>query len=128
MQYPKIGRYWGGHGGIYAGITAGKNHDSHLILAPEISRRDVIWREAVAIACAHSDDGKNDFRLPYLAEAALLYANLKHYFEDMWYWTADFYPPDNNCAWVQTFGYGRQADARLTDACRVCAVRIEPCE
>ena len=124
---PRIGRYWDGHGGIYAGILGMPDADYHLILG-EQTKRDVIWALAADWALTVHADELNDFRLPTRKEAALLYANLQDHFEDRWFWTGEPYPPDSKCAWVQTFGYGRQADARLTDACRACAVRIERCE
>lgn len=125
---PRVGRYWDGHGGIYAGITPGKDCDYHLILSLEDMKRDVIWENALVWARAARADGHSDFDLPDLKQAALLYANLKECFDPVWYWSRDPYPPDlKACAWVQTFGYGRQADARITDACRARAVRVEPC-
>lgn len=124
---PRIGRYWDGHGGIYAGITRGEDADYHLILGVTQTARDVIWKDAYAWSKMQSADGHTEFWLPNRRQAALLYANLHDMFEDLWYWTCELYPPDEKCAWVQTFGYGRQADARLTDACRACAVRIELC-
>lgn len=122
----RIGRYWEGHGGIYAGIIGGGDKgDFHLIESVEEVRRDVTWNDARDWAHSVLADGFNDFRLPHRDEAALLYANLKNQHEDLWYWCDDVYPADDRCAWVQTFGYGRQADARKTDACRARAVRIE---
>jgi len=117
MIQPKVGETW--RGGIYAGIT---RNNEHLVLQyPHASRRDMTFiNGGMSI--------ESGWRLPTRAEAALLYANLQEWFEDMWYWTSDEYPADNRCHWVQTFGYGRQADARDTDACRVCAVKTFPVE
>lgn len=120
----RIGRYWDGQGGIFAGITPKADGDYCLIRGNLAQQRDVIWREAREQADAFQADGHFDFRLPTREEAALLYANLRGEFEDKWYWTGDTYHADPKCAWVQTFGYGRQADARMTDACRVVAVRV----
>lgn len=124
---PRIGRYWDGEGGIFAGIARGKAFDYNVILSLEDGNRDVIWTAANEWATRIELDGHCDFRLFNPPEGALLYANLKDFFEDRWYWTDTLYPADNLCAWVQTFGYGRQADARLTDACRARAIRTFPC-
>lgn len=121
---PRIGRYWEGHGGIYAGITATREGDFHLILG-EQTKRDMPWQLGSDWAKAYTADGHLDFGLPTRKEAALLYANLQSQFPDLWFWTCEPYPADPECAWVQTFGYGRQADARRFDACRACAVRTE---
>ncbi len=123
---PRIGRYWDGMGGIFAGMIRHDFNDCYLILSEDDLKRDMTYRVAVEWANKVHSDGRNDFRLPMPNEAALLYANLKDKFEDLWYWTCEPYHADKTCAWVQTFGYGRQADARMTDACRARAVRIEP--
>lgn len=124
IKPPKIGRYWDGMGGLYAGVLRG---DFHLILAEVDTKRDVIWQKAQSWAGSLIIDKWHDFRLPSRMEAALLYANLQDKCEDRWTWTGDDYSADKTCAWVQTFGYGRQADARKTDACRARAVRAFPC-
>lgn len=124
----RIGRYIEGKGGIYAGIVVGTEFDSHVYVAVEQTKRDVIWFAAKEWAQGLAVGGLSDFFLPTIQQGALLYANLKPNFEDRWYWLRELYHADKNCAWVQTFGYGRQADARLTDACRACAVRTERCE
>ena len=124
----RIGRYAEGKGGIYAGVVRMEDGDYHLFVAEVGTKRDVIWKNAMAWAQGVSIDGHSDFALPTRKQAALLYANLQDGFEDRWWWTSELYPPDEKCAWVQTMGYGRQADARLTDACRACAVRVERVE
>ncbi len=124
----RIGRYAEGKGGIYAGIVIGVYFDSHVFLSPMQSQRDIIFVDAIDFAATTRMDDHADFRLPNVREGALLYANLQSHFADLWYWLGDLYHADKNCAWVQTFGYGRQADARLTDACRACAVRTERVE
>ena len=121
---PRIGELWEGHGGIYAGIVRG---DFHLILKDAKKITDLPYAQAVEWATKIHDKFK-DWRLPTRQEAALLYANLQDQFENAWYWTGDQYPPDDACMWVQTFGYGRQADLRKTDGARTCAIRTEPCE
>ena len=122
---PRIGEQW--HGGIYAGIVRGDKCDNHLILREAMKSTDLPFEESFEWALKHAK-GFHDWRLPTRREAALLYTNLQDRFEDKWYWTLEPYPPDKECMWVQTFGYGRQADIRKTDGCRTCAVRIEPCE
>ncbi len=124
----RIGRYAEGKGGIYAGIIVGTEFDSHVYLYPQLTQRDLIWTKASKWANETISDGHQDFNLPTCRQGALLFANLKDRFPDLWFWICELYPPDMHCAWVQTFGYGRQADARLTDACRACAVRTERCE
>ncbi len=126
MNLPRIGNEWPEAGGIYAGIVRAHPVDCHLILAKEDLKRDIIYGNACDWARSVVADGHTDFRLPIRREAALLYANLQDCFEDLWYWTLEPYHADPLCAWVQTFGYGRQADARMTDACRARAVRVFP--
>ena len=125
---PRIGRYWEGHGGIYAGIARGEDCDYHLILAEDDEKRDMTWERAMdwAVNLVHEDFC--DYNLPTRAEGALIYANLKDKCNDGWMWTCEPYPADNECAWVIAMAFGRNADARLTDACRARAVRTEPCE
>jgi hypothetical protein len=127
MKVVKVGETW--QGGVYAGIT---HKNEHLVLMfPHQSKRDMTCVDAFDLADHRNvaiHTSKPIWRLPTRKEAALLYANLQDWFEDMWYWTGEAYHADTSCNWVQTFGYGRQADARRTDACRVCLVRSFPCE
>lgn len=124
---PRIGRYWDGQGGIYAGIARGQAFDYHLILSIEDGKRDVIWTAANEWTNGIEFDGHRDFRLPTRSEAALLYANVRDHISEHWHWTNEEYPPDKECMWAEAFSYGRQADCRKTDACRARAVRIFQC-
>ena len=121
----RIGWDWPEDGGIYAGVARGLNGaaDYHVILCKADQKRDMTWENAMRWAAGLSDEGFTDWRLPTHQEAALLYANLKDQFSDRWYWCSDNYPQDDTCRWVQTFGYGRQADARMTDGCHARAIR-----
>lgn len=115
---PRVGETY--RGGVYAGIT--KDSEDLVFMFPHAIGRDVIASDA--------DKALTDgWRLPKPHESALLFANAKGYFDDRWYWTSEPYPPDPElCRWVQSFGYGRQADARVTDACRVVMVKTFPRE
>lgn len=100
---------------VYAGLT----HENKMLVLRCIQvKDDMRFSEAFVYAKALPE-----FRLPTRKEAALLYANLQEWFAPMWYWTSEEYPPDRECMWVQTFGYGRQADLRKTDGAHVCLVR-----
>ncbi len=123
----RVGRYAEGKGGIYAGIVRGDDCDWHVFLSEQMMGRDVIYEAARVFALAVNADGHSDFRLPTRNEGALLYTNLRHMMNEGWTWTCDEYPPDKECQWVIAMAYGRNADARKTDACRARAVRVERC-
>ena len=122
---PKIGELWEGHGGIYSGIVRGKDFDLHVIKREHNTQKDLPYEQALKWA-TKPGKGFKDWRLPTRREAALLYTNLQDQFEAMWFWCGEEYPADITCMWVQTFGYGRQADLRKTDGARTCSVRVEP--
>ncbi len=123
---PRIGRYWDQMGGLYSGVVRHEVGDFHVILAEPDAKRDMIYMNAYNWATKLMADGREDFRLPTRSEAALLYANMRDRIADGWMWTCDDYPADSDCKWVIAFPYGRNADARKTDACRARAVRLEP--
>ena len=108
---PKIGEYWPGQGGIYAGVARGLEGapDYHLILCAEAPKADFEWQAALDLAKTISADGYSDFRVPTRFESALLYANLQDQFEtDRWHWTSTQYSEDT--AWIQHFNDGRQGN------------------
>lgn len=88
---PRIGEYWRGQGGIYAGVARGENGqpDYHLILAMNESQQDFTWEAAKAHAQTIVVEGFRDFTLPNRFESALLYANLRDKFNsDHWHWSS----------------------------------------
>ena len=106
---PRIGEYWRGQGGIYAGVARGENGqpDYHLILAMKEPQQDFTWEEAKAYAQTIAAEGHQDFTLPSRFESALLYANLRDKFNtDHWHWTGTEYSAGR--AFVQTFDLGNQ--------------------
>ena len=108
-QAVKIGEYWPGQGGIYAGIARGQDGqpDYHLILAEEAPESDFNWAAAKGHAKTVEADGHHDFALPTRFESALLYANLRDKINtDYWYWTGAEHSAGR--AFFQGFGYGYQ--------------------
>jgi Protein of unknown function (DUF1566) len=106
---PKIGEYWTGQGGIYAGVARGLEGapDYHLILCKEDPKKDCTWQAALDLAKTITADGHSDFRVPTRFESALLYASLHDQFEaDRWHWTSTQY--SENYAWDQYFHDGYQ--------------------
>jgi len=126
MMIHRIGWDWEEHGGIFAGVARSYSElpDMGVILCKADTRRDMPWEHAMQWAAELRAEDFGDWILPTHQIAALLYANLKDHFDDKWYWCSDAYPQDVTCRWVQTFGYGRQADARMTDGCRARAIRL----
>ena len=97
---PKIGEAF--HGGIYAGITTGKDGVPYaLIVLTHVSASDLTWKQAMKFAADLGGD------LPSRPEAALLFANLKDKFEPTWYWTNEEF--SKTSAWCQGFSYGDQS-------------------
>lgn len=106
---PKIGEYWPGQGGIYAGVCRGRDGepDYHLILCREVPEQEFKWQAALDHAKTIEADDHKDFTVPTRWESALLYANLQDQFDtDYWYWTSTQYSED--LAWHQYFYYGLQ--------------------
>jgi hypothetical protein len=106
---PRIGEYWAGQGGIYAGVARGRDGDAdyHLILAEATPEQDFAWQAALDHAKTIEADGHKDFAVPTRWESALLYANLQDKLNtDYWHWTSTQY--SENDAWVQLFSYGFQ--------------------
>ncbi|VUZ24131.1 Uncharacterised protein [uncultured Comamonas sp.] len=116
---PRIGQYWRGQGGIYAGIARGQavEPDYHLILAVEAPETGFTWEAAKTHAKTIVADGHNDFALPMRFESALLYANLRDMINaDHWHWTGTEHSAGR--AFNQSFddgyqnGYGVSFEAR----------------
>lgn len=108
-QPPRVGEYWPGQGGIYAGIARGRDGeaDYHLVLCKEAPERDFTWQAALDHAKTIEADGHKDFTVPTRWESALLYANLQDQFNtDYLHWTSTQF--SESSAWGQHFGSGYQ--------------------
>jgi hypothetical protein len=148
---PRLGVYWEGQGGIYAGLMPGQGDapDYHLIASldegmdfewgpygmkvPECdSRLDgaantrallgaTSKHPAAAWAAEYSKDGHTDFYLPAQRELNLCYATIAEKFAPSWYWSST--QSSAYGAWCQGFAYGFQfADGKNVKG-RVRAVR-----
>ncbi|MFZ3141181.1 DUF1566 domain-containing protein [Polaromonas sp.] len=83
---PAIGEIWAEQGGIYAGVSRGKDGslDAHIVLLDATPENDLSWADAVSWA----EGLGNDARLPTRFESALLYANLRDKLDtERWHWT-----------------------------------------
>ena len=112
---PRIGEYWRGQGGIYAGVARGENGqpDYHLILAMKESQQGFTWEAAKAYAQTITVEGHHDFTLPSRFQSALLYANLRDKFNtNYWYWTGDGHSAGR--AFGKSFYSGTQYDYTVT--------------
>ena len=123
---PRIGEYWRGQGGIYAGVARGENGqpDYHLILAMKEPQQDFTWEDAKAYAQTIAVEGHHDFTLPSRFESALLYANLRDKFNtDHWHrhWTGTEYSAGR--AFSQIFRTGYQDDTAVSFEGRARFVR-----
>lgn len=121
---PRIGEYWTGQGGIYAGIMRGRDGamDYPLIVGPELD--PAYWDKVMAAAAALEVDSHKDFRLPFRPEQSLQFANVPELFKPEVYWSCEKYADDPGCAWLQGFGFGGQAVWRKGSLNRARAVRI----
>ena len=121
---PKIGQYWPGQGGIYAGLAAGRDGapDYHLIVA-DSATKDADWEAAKKWAGGLTAEGHDDFALPSRKEQALLFANVAGLFDPEWYWSGEAYASDAGYAWCQYFLSGDQDFARFDSKLRARAVR-----
>ena len=107
---PRIGEYWAGQGGIYAGITRGEygQPDHHLILAEAALEIDFKWQAALDHAKTIEADGHKDFAVPTRFESALLYANVRDKLDTgRWHWTSTQSGETN--AFYQHFDDGYQS-------------------
>jgi len=132
---PKIGEYWDGQGGIYAGVMpvadggvahrivsmdegeelqyGGYNHtvkgaDSKIDgLTNTIALNDDSVDHPAAKWCSeYTKDGHSDFYLPAQRELSLAWATIAQVFGPHWYWTST--QSSASLAWLQYFGDGRQ--------------------
>jgi hypothetical protein len=124
---PRIGEYWAGQGGFYAGVARGRDGapDYHLILAAEAPDQDFDWQAALDHAKTIEADGHADFGVPTRWESALLYANLQDRMETVrWHWTSTQY--SQGYAWCQRFDNGTQSNSHKDGEFRVRFVRRLP--
>lgn len=133
---PRVGTYWIGQGGFYAGIMRDGDRQWHLILAPkdqglidttwgtysetipgEFSRRDgqhntalIIAAEpnnAIALYCSQIEiDGHSDYYWPAQCENNQLFNNLPEHLNREWHWSSTQYSAHD--AWIQHFEGGKQ--------------------
>ncbi|AOJ69366.1 MULTISPECIES: DUF1566 domain-containing protein [Burkholderia] len=73
----------------------------YLILLPG-QAEDVNWKGAIAWAAEHGGE------LPTRREQSLLFANLKHEFDERYYWSCEQHEENSGWAWSQGFHYGSQ--------------------
>ncbi len=121
---PKIGAYWLGQGGIYAGVCRGRDGEADypLILCEIKLDEDFTWEAALEKAKTIEVDGHKDFTVPTRWESALLYANLQDQFDTTYtYWANTQYSESH--AFIQYFGIGVQHFGSKDYERRVCFVR-----
>ena len=102
----------------YAGLILGKDGETsyHLILLPG-DAEGINWKDAMAWAKGQGGE------LPTRREQSLLFANLKEYFEETCYWSAQEHESNTDYAWYQYFGYGSQTYDHNDNGLRARAVR-----
>lgn len=129
VAIPRIGEYWIGQGGIYAGIGRDENGQMyHLIRGPEAPYART-HKAATEFAAAQNIDGHTDFTLPNCRDLNLLRATLGEMFRtDYWYWSCERRPGFETFAFAQYFSDGRQSFYFVSDEGLVCAVRRIPIE
>lgn len=132
---PRIGDYWPGQGGVYAGIVRDGNRQWHLILADQqhtieaewgtypnqipgdFSRRDGQHNTALILAAEPENtiathctalliDGHKDFYWPAQCENNLLFTNLPEQLTPDWHWSST--QSSAHHAWLQVFEDGTQ--------------------
>ncbi len=126
---PKIGEYWVGQGGLYAGDFRGSSGVVYgLIVAPGNDVGRAAWGPAgerdlsdwdgldntnrlrnecpaAKLAAGFKRDEHQDFYLPARRELQLAVANVPHLFgKESWYWSSTPYSEDY--AWAVDFEYG----------------------
>jgi hypothetical protein len=124
---PKLGEYWPGQGGIYAGDIRGRDGrpNARLIVGPEIDG-ELKWKKAMDAAAKIEVEGHSDFSLPYREEQALMFANVPELFKKEWYWSQEQCAGRAVCAWAQGFRYGGQDWGHKGRDFRARAVRRVP--
>jgi hypothetical protein len=108
-EIPKLGEYWPGQGGIYAGDIRGRDGrpNARLIVGPEIDG-EMKWKKAMDAAAKIEVEGHSDFSLPYREEQALMFANVPELFKKEWYWSQEQSAGYADSAWAQDFRDGYQ--------------------
>lgn len=147
---PRIGEYWDGQGGIYAGVMPlDDSRFAHRIVSIDEAEdleyggygettdgvdskidgaantrallADSKSHPAAEWAARYSKDGHADFYLPAQREFSLAWATIAHVFGPYWYWSSTHYSALT--AWLQGFGDGSQCDASKGYGGRVRAFR-----
>ena len=150
---PRIGGYWHGQGGFYAGIVRDTKTDQqwHLIMAVDqtteqwgSSRKELTGCDSFTDGAANtkaiieqtdedcaatwasklSIDGHEDFYLPAQKELNLIYINLQDKCAPEIHWSSTQY--SSSLAWLQYFEYGLQLIGSKDDTLAVRAVRRLP--
>lgn len=119
---PRIGTYWAGQGGIYAGTVRGEEADYHLVLHKD-EKESIQWQPALDWAKTLEADGHKDFNLPNRREQAILYGNLKDKCKPEWHWSCEQHASRSDYAWVQAFSDGGQDLSRKDGYVRARAGR-----
>ncbi|WP_321789349.1 DUF1566 domain-containing protein [Burkholderia pyrrocinia] len=88
----------------------------YLILLPG-QAEDVNWKDAIAWAAERGGE------LPTRREQSLLFANLKHEFDERYYWSCEQHEENSGWAWYQHFYIGNQGDNHQYLELRARAVR-----
>jgi hypothetical protein len=106
-------------GEIYAGIILGQNgeNDYHLVVLPGRDNKRMNWSTAMKAAKADGGD------LPTRRELRVLWANVKHLFQDAWYWSNEQNAGYADGAWIQDFTDGYQLSFHKSNEYRARAVR-----
>lgn len=150
VPIPRLGEYWEGQGGIYAGVMPTENGGfAHRIVSVDEAESlayggygnstsgasskldgDANTRALLSDSADHpaakwcseySKDGHSDFYLPAQRELSLAWATISHVFSENWYWSSTQYSAYD--AWTQTFGVGTQSSAGKGSYYRVRAFR-----
>ncbi len=124
IAVPRIGEFWCGLGGVYAGIARGRDGapDYHLIVGPEHESGGA-WDEMTKWASVLDLDGRKDFTLPFRKEQALCFANVPELFKPESYWSCEQHESSSHYAWGQHFYNGNQSYWLKDNKLRARAVR-----
>jgi len=90
---------------------------SHYLILLPASAEDLTWNDAMQWAA------KQGGALPTRREQSLLFANLKHAFDERYYWSCEQHDKNAGWAWCQHFTDGVQNYRRLSSEFRARAVR-----
>lgn len=152
-EQPILGKYWQGHGGVYAGLVRNGDQQFHLIMAAgEQAVAKLPWgnlgeeiagefsfidghhntqlilatepeNTAAKFVTALDIDGHNDFYWPAQKEMNLLRINLQELCGNGWHWSSTQYSAHG--AWGQYFVDGYQDISNKGIELAVRAVRRE---